>query len=78
MFRRVTLTGFAFDVELLVLAQRWGLRIERIPVSLTHSHDSTVRLVRDSCQMLWDLLKINRRRARGLYERAETRSGEEG
>ena len=76
MFPRVTLTRFAFDVELLVLAQRWGLRIERIPVILTHSHDSTVRLVRDSCQMFWDLLKINRRRARGLYERAGTRIGE--
>jgi dolichyl-phosphate beta-glucosyltransferase len=72
IFPQITLTGFAFDVELLVLAQRWGLRIERIPVSLSHSHDSTVRLVRDSCQMLWDLVKIYGRRARGLYERAET------
>src|SRR5262245_13082309 len=32
LFGRVTLTGFAFDVELLTIAQHWGLRIERIPV----------------------------------------------
>jgi glycosyltransferase involved in cell wall biosynthesis len=76
MFPRVTLKGFAFDVELLVLAQGWGLRIERIPVTLTHSHDSTVRLVRDSFQMLWDLLRINRRQARGLYRRAQTTGGD--
>ncbi len=68
LFRRVTLTGFAFDVELLVLAQHWGLRIDRIPVRLTHSQDSKMRLLRDSARMFWDLLKVNRRRARGVYE----------
>jgi len=70
LFPRVVLKGFAFDVELLVLAQRWGLRIDRIPVTLSHSHDSRVRLLRDSAQMFWDLLKINRRRARGAYDRS--------
>ena len=69
LFARVTLTGFAFDVELLVLAQRWQLRIDRIPVRLTHSQDSRVHLVRDSARMFWDLLRINRRLARGDYDR---------
>ena len=66
LFTRVTLTGFAFDVELLVVAQRWGLRIDRIPVRFTHSDDSRIRLARDSARMLWDLLTVNRRRARGV------------
>lgn len=69
LFERLTLTGFAFDVELLVLAQRWGLRVDRIPVELTQSHGSTVRLLTDGPRMLWDLLKINRRLARGFYDR---------
>ena len=69
LFERVTLHGFAFDVEVLVLAQRWGLRIERIPVKLTHSFGSTVRTVRDSLGMFRDLLKIYRRRCRGAYDR---------
>ena len=68
LFKRVTLAGFAFDVELLVLAQRWNLRIDRIPVRLTHSQDSKIRLVRDSARMFRDLLKINRRLARGVYD----------
>jgi hypothetical protein len=65
----VTLTGFAFDVELLALAQRWGLRIDRIPVELTHCHGSTVRLLEHGPRMLWDLLMVNRRLARGVYDR---------
>ena len=68
LFARVTLSGFAFDVELIVLAQRRGLRIDRIPVRFTHSNDSKMRLVRDSTRMFWDLLTINRRRARGVYD----------
>jgi len=68
LFARMTLASFAFDVELLALAQRWGLRIDRIPVRVTHSPDSRVRLVRHSTRMLWDLLRINRRLARGFYD----------
>ncbi|MGH7340796.1 MAG: glycosyltransferase [Candidatus Rokuibacteriota bacterium] len=69
LFERVTLTGFAFDVELLALAQRWALRIDRIPVELTHFHGSKVRLARDAPRMFWDLLTINRRLSHGLYDR---------
>ena len=69
LFEQVTLTSFAFDVELLVLAQRWGLRIDRVPVELTHSHGSTVRLLQHGPRMMWDLLKVNRRLARGVYDR---------
>ena len=68
LFTRVTLTGFAFDVELLVVAQRWGLRIDRIPVRFTHSDDSRIRLARDSARMLKDLWTVNRRRAHGVYD----------
>lgn len=69
IFPRLTLAGYAFDVELLAIAQRWGLRIDRIPVTFTHSDDSRIRLVRDSLRMLVDLIAINRRRARGAYDR---------
>jgi dolichyl-phosphate beta-glucosyltransferase len=69
LFSRLTVTSFAFDVELLVLAQRWGLRVDRIPVSLAHSSESRVRLLRDPGRMLWDLVRINRQLARGAYDR---------
>jgi dolichyl-phosphate beta-glucosyltransferase len=67
LFARVTLEGFAFDVELLMIAQSWELRIDRIPVRFTHSDDSRIRVARDSARMFRDLLLVNRRRARGLY-----------
>ncbi len=66
---RLTVSGFAFDVELLLIAQHWGLRIDRIPVQFTHSDDSRLRLGRDSARMLRDLLRVRRRRARGAYDR---------
>ncbi len=77
LFTRVTLTGFAFDVELLVVAQRWGLRIDRIPVRFTHSDDSRIRLARDSARMLGDLLKSQPAAgARRLRRSAEGRHGD--
>jgi dolichyl-phosphate beta-glucosyltransferase len=74
LFDRVTLTGFAFDVELLAIAQRWELSIRRIPVRFTHSDDSRLSLVRDSARMLMDLIEVNRRRARGAYDRRPPRA----
>lgn len=74
LFERVTLTGFAFDVELLTIAQCWGLRIRRIPVRFTHSDDSRLRLVRDSAHMFRDLIEVERRRARGAYDRRPGRA----
>jgi dolichyl-phosphate beta-glucosyltransferase len=75
IFERVTVKGFAFDVEALVLAQCWRLCIRRIPVTLTHSHDSKVRLVLDSIRMFLDLVRINRRRARGFYDSPRVKDG---
>src|SRR5213075_3236969 len=39
--------GFAFDVELLVLARRVGLRIREIPVHWNHAEGSKVRFLHD-------------------------------
>jgi glycosyltransferase involved in cell wall biosynthesis len=74
LFARLTVPGFAFDVELLLIAQLWGLRIDRIPVQFTHSDASRLSLGRDSARMLRDLVLVSRRRSRGLYERRPARS----
>ncbi len=73
LFTRLALTRFAFDVELLTIAQCWGLSIRRIPVRFTHSDDSRLSLVRDSARMFRDLIEVNRRRARGAYDRRPPR-----
>lgn len=61
IFERQQLDGFAFDVEVLLLAQRLGLRVVDLPVEWRNSPESKVRLVRDSVQMLCDTLRIRRR-----------------
>jgi len=50
--------GFGFDVELLLLAQRAGLRLREIPVRWNHHEGSKVRLVQDSLRMLREVLSL--------------------
>ncbi len=61
IFERQQLDGFAFDVEVLLLAQKLGLRVVDLPVEWRNSPESKVRLVHDSLQMLGDTLRIRRR-----------------
>lgn len=67
VFRRQTLSGFAFDVEVLFIASKLGYHIKEVPVRWLDSHDSRVRPVRDSARMFLDLLRIRLRAARGVY-----------
>lgn len=60
LFSRQKLDGFAFDVELLYLARRQGLRIAEVPVMWGEGPDTKIRLVRDSTRMLGDLIRIPR------------------
>jgi dolichyl-phosphate beta-glucosyltransferase len=57
VFSRQTLDGFAFDVEVLMLAQEMGYKIEILPVRWVNSEDSKVRIFIDPLKMLIDLLK---------------------
>jgi Glycosyl transferase family 2 len=56
-----TTQGYAFDVELLWLADRLGLEVEVVPVTWLDVPGSSVRVVRDSSRMLLDLVAARRR-----------------
>lgn len=60
--------GFAFDVELLLLAQRRGLRIAEVSVNWTEVPGSKVRLLRDGARMLRAVRRIEGRFRRGEYD----------
>ena len=57
--------GFAFDVELLLLARRWGWTVREVPVRWRHVEASRVAAVRHSSEMLFDLLGLVIRRGLG-------------
>ena len=68
LFRRATMNGFSFDVEILHLARRSGRSIAEIGVDWHYREHSKVRPFRDAFSMAFDLLRI-RWRHRGFSGR---------
>ncbi|MEI9895599.1 MAG: hypothetical protein WDN28_17340 [Chthoniobacter sp.] len=61
IFARQVWEGFAFDVEVLLLAKRLGYVVEDLPVEWINSPESKVEIVADSLRMLRDTWQIRRR-----------------
>ena len=64
---RARIDGFAFDVELLLLADRLGFRIAEFPVRVEHRRSSSVRLMAQAGPILADLWRIRSRLRSGAY-----------
>lgn len=69
IFPRQRIAGFAFDVEILFLAQRFGFTIAEVPVRWHHVGPSHVRALQDGFRMVIDLVRIKWRWQRGGYGR---------
>jgi len=63
LFSLQTLDGFAFDVEILLLARQRDLRIVELPVVWQNSVDSKVHIVRDSLRMMRDIWRLRSRKS---------------
>lgn len=70
LFRRQTMRGFSFDVELLYMARLLNIPVTEIPVHWYYNPQSTVNLWRDSRRMLSDLFEIRRNGRAGVYSAA--------
>jgi dolichyl-phosphate beta-glucosyltransferase len=55
---KLTIDGFAWDVELLWLARRGGLSLAERPVEWNNAEGSKVAMVADPLRMLRDLLRV--------------------
>ncbi|MEO6988235.1 MAG: glycosyltransferase [Aquihabitans sp.] len=68
LFDHIITDGFAFDIELFFLAERYGLSLTEVPVDVENSDSSTVRVARDAVRLLVDLVRIRRGARRGVYD----------
>ena len=65
-----TIDRFGFDVELLYVAYRAGLRLKEIPIRWNHAEGSKVNVISDSVAMLAEVGRIRQQARRGVYDRA--------
>lgn len=61
IFAVQSLNGFSFDVEILMLAKRFGFQTRSIGVEWKNSADSKVHIIKDSLKMLRDVIRLRLR-----------------
>ena len=68
VFGHSCIDGFAFDVEVFHLVERWGLSLCEVEVEVANSDRSTVHVARDALALLADLVRIRSGAAHGSYD----------
>ena len=66
-FEEMRIEGFGFDPELLFLIERAGGRVVEVPVRWNDNPATKVRFLRDSAEMVVDLIAIRWRSLTGTY-----------
>ena len=61
LFQRLTIDGFAFDVELLHIARKLGYSLSEVGIDWYYKSESKVRPLQDSLVMIADLIRIRLR-----------------
>lgn len=68
LFSRMRMSGFSFDVEVLLMALRAGYPVAEVPVNWTHQPGSKVRVIRDGLAMARDVIRIRMNAIAGAYD----------
>ncbi|MBE6582240.1 MAG: glycosyltransferase [Ruminococcaceae bacterium] len=63
IFEYCTVNGFAFDLEALLLSEKFGMKIAEVPVKIINHRESTSKVhpFRDSVKMIRDVKKMKKR-----------------
>ncbi len=63
-----TIDGWAFDVELLYIALYRGYKVVEVPVEWHYGENSRISPLRDTINMIQEVLRIRGNKANGLYD----------
>lgn len=75
VFSRITIFGWAFDVEALVIANRLGYVAMEAPITWQNDSRSKVTFL-GMCHMLYDLVVIGIKIRRGIYDKKHDKLGQ--
>ncbi len=68
IFPKVTIFGFAFDAEILVIAKKMGYKFKEIPVRWVNDPESKVKLSH-TIKMLQEIIRIKLNLIGGIYDK---------
>jgi dolichyl-phosphate beta-glucosyltransferase len=68
IFPKLTVKRFAFDAEVIFVANKHKYKIKELPIHLQNPPSRSLRLFRDPMNMVWDLLKIRMNDWKGKYK----------
>jgi dolichyl-phosphate beta-glucosyltransferase len=68
IFPKLTIRRFAFDAEVIFVANKNKYRIKELPIHLQNPPSRSLRIFRDPANMIWDLMRIRANDLRGKYE----------
>ena len=69
VFSLQTIDGWGFDVEVLFIALKHGCKLIEVPITWTYRPQSRISPLKDSINMLLEVLKVRRNSWRGVYDR---------
>lgn len=82
LFSRQQANGFSFDVEILHIARRAGLRVDEVPINWTNVPGSKVNLFLDPLRMFFDIMcfgwrhrRINQQSWSGFLHEVSQKAG---
>jgi glycosyltransferase involved in cell wall biosynthesis len=67
LFKRQTLNGWSFDIELLYLARRRRYGVREIPIHWYYHPETKISALRDALRMIGDIFRIHANALRGRY-----------